>query len=303
MTDKNWINNKEYPFTPNFFKLPEGRMHYVDEGEGDPVVMVHGTPVWSFVYRNLIKDLSANYRAIAPDHLGFGLSDKPENWSARPADHARNLDELIKNLNLKNITLVVHDFGGPIGLSYALENPQNVARLVIFNSWMWSLADDKNIARGSRLFGGALGKLLYKGLNLSPKMLIPQVTGDKSKLTKEIHQHYINAFPKWGDRHAPWAMARELLASSDWFDGLWQKRERIKNIPALILWGMKDPTLNPAYLERWRELFADSEIIEFPNAGHFLQEEEPTKISAAVRRFLSRTYQELPDKELEARVS
>ncbi len=282
------IDKKEYPFKPQYIHLPDGRMHYIDEGKGEAIVMVHGTPAWSFLYRNLIKNLSGNYRVIAPDHIGFGLSDKPDNWSARPADHARNLETLIERLGLKNITLAVHDFGGPIGLSYAINRPENVSRLILFNTWIWSVDEDKNIVRGSRLFGGLLGKLLYQGLNFSPKFLLPQVFGDKTKLTPEIHRHYTDVFPAWRDRHTPWVLAGELATSGEWFNELWNKRERIKNKPALILWGMKDPMFKPDYLQRWREFFTDAEIVEFPRAGHFVQEEATDEVMAHIKEFLAK---------------
>src|SRR5512146_856837 len=108
-----WINQNEYPFQSHFLDLAPGRMHYVDEGQGETILMVHGTPTWSFLYRRLIKELSPDYRVVAPDHLVFGLSDKPESFSYLPRDHAGNLTCLIESLNLKGITLVVHDFGGP----------------------------------------------------------------------------------------------------------------------------------------------------------------------------------------------
>src|SRR5688572_6908616 len=136
MENLTWLNRKEYPFKSNFLPLDAGQLHYLDEGSGEPIVMVHGTPAWSFLYRNLVKELSRNYRCIVPDHLGFGLSDKPKHWSYKPEAHAQNLKILINYLELKNITLVVHDFGGPIGLHYALEHPENIKRLVIINTWM-----------------------------------------------------------------------------------------------------------------------------------------------------------------------
>ena len=126
--DKSWIDPLQYPFQPHYIAVGAGQMHYVDEGRGKPIVMVHGTPTWSFMYRHLIKGLSDDFRVIAPDHIGFGLSDKPENWSYKPIDHAKNLAYLIESLGLEDITLVVHDFGGPIGLAYAVENPQNVSQ-------------------------------------------------------------------------------------------------------------------------------------------------------------------------------
>ena len=120
MENITWLNEQEYPFKPHYFDVGPGRIHYVDEGSGETVVMVHGSPVWSFIYRHLIKGLQANYRCIALDHLGFGLSDKPQKWIYTPEAHSDNLTKLIEHLQLKDITLVVHDFGGPIGLHYAI---------------------------------------------------------------------------------------------------------------------------------------------------------------------------------------
>lgn len=125
-----WLNPSLNPFPTHDLDTGSGRMHYVDEGEGAPIVMVHGTPSWSFLYRQLIRDLSGSYRCIAPDQLGFGLSDKPETFAYTPAAHAQNLERLIDTLGLKDIVLVVHDFGGPIGLSYALTHPENVRALI-----------------------------------------------------------------------------------------------------------------------------------------------------------------------------
>ena len=117
MSEADWIDRDEYPFESHYIQVPAGRMHYVDEGSGQPVVMVHGNPTWSFLYRKVIKRLQPEYRCIAMDHLGFGLSDKPKDWSYLPAEHSTNLATLIEGLGLKNITLVVQDWGGPIGLS------------------------------------------------------------------------------------------------------------------------------------------------------------------------------------------
>ena len=128
-------------------------MHYVDVGAGPVILMVHGTPTWSFLYRRLITALSNDYRVVAPDHLGFGLSDKPTEAPYTPADHARRLAALISELGLSDLTLMVHDFGGPIGLAHALEQPDNVARLVLFNTWLWSVQKNKTAQQASRLFG------------------------------------------------------------------------------------------------------------------------------------------------------
>lgn len=286
MSNEPWIDTTQYPFKPHYFQTGAGRMHYLDEGSGSPVVLVHGTPTWSYLYRQLIKTLSRNHRVIAPDNLGFGLSDKPEGWSYRPQDHARNLQLLIESLGLRDITLVVHDFGGPIGLSYAVEHPGNVARVVLFNTWMWSLRGNSAIEKGSALFGGWLGKFLYTRMNFSPKFLLKSFYGDKSKLTPEIHRHYLAPFPSASERMAPWIFAKELIGSSDWFNGLWERRGRLESIPALLLWGMKDPSFNDEALARWKKVFSDATVVEFPDAGHFVQEEAPEESAKAVERFI-----------------
>jgi haloalkane dehalogenase len=262
-------------------------MHYVDEGQGPILVMVHGTPVWSFLYRNFIKDLSKDFRCIVPDHLGFGLSDKPANASYRPQDLARNLAEFIERLGLRDITLIVHDFGGPIGLSYALDHPEQVTRLVLFNTWMWPLNDEKYAVQAGKLFGGTFGKLLYTRFNISPRVLYPSVFGDKTKLRRDIQHQYIQATSTPDERIAMWTFARELIGSSEWYQYLWERRERIANKPALVLWGMKDTAFRPAQLERWKALLTNARIIEFPTAGHFVQEEEPEQAIAAIRAFLA----------------
>ena len=137
-----WLDRNEYPFESNYFDLPVGKMHYIDEGEGDPIVMVHGNPGWSFEFRNVVKQLSKTNRCIVPDHIGFGLSDKPLGWNYLPKNHAEHFEQLMNHLRLENITLVVNDWGGPIALSYALKKPEKIKKLIIMNTWMWSVEHD-----------------------------------------------------------------------------------------------------------------------------------------------------------------
>lgn len=267
-----WLDRAEYPFASHYYNLPAGRMHYVDEGSGEPVVMVHGTPEWSFIYRHLIRCLSPHYRCIAPDHLGFGLSDKPAGWSYLPADHADNLEDLIEGLGLRGITLVVHDYGGPTGLSYAIRHPDNVRRLVLMNTWMWSLRGDPAYER-TKFFGGGIGRFLYERLAFSPRVMMPVAMGDRSKLTRPVHRQYLRALPTPQARHGTWVLAREVLESGEWYDSLWQQRSRLAGIPALILWGMKDFAFGPRQLARWQEALPHARVETFPEVGHFVQEE------------------------------
>ncbi len=284
-----WLDAAAYPFRPHQFETGEGRLSYVDEGNGPPVVLVHGTPTWSFLYRKLIPPLvAAGHRVIAPDHLGFGLSDKPVTAAYRPEDHARRLALLLEALDLRELTLVVHDFGGPIGLSYAIERPDRVARLVVTNTWLWPLDGDPRIVRGSRLAGGAFGRLLYTRLNASPRWLVPAGFADRTRLSPAVHRQYLAPFPDPASRRPLWEFARALLGSSAWYDGLWRQRGRLQGKPALLVWGMRDASFGTAYLARWQEALPDAETVALPDAGHFVQEEGATELASHLAAFLRR---------------
>ena len=276
-----WLDRGEYPFESRWLDVEGGRMHYLDEGEGAPIVMVHGTPTWSFMYRHLVKGLRARHRCLAPDHLGFGLSERPATWSYRPADQARNLARFIDTLGLKDTTLVVHDFGGPIGLAYALDHPENVRRLVIFNTWMWSTSGDRHFEVFGRLLGGRLGRVLYERFGFSVRVMLRHAVADKTRYTRAVERHYLRAL----DGHATWVCARELLGSSAWYDGLWQRRERLARIPALLAWGLQDNAFG-AYLPRWRSVFQRAEVLPLADCGHAPPEERAPEVLPVLERFL-----------------
>lgn len=283
MSAYDWVDRSLYPFRPHHLDAPEGRMHYVDEGEGPVVLLVHGTPTWSFLFRDVIGSLARDHHVVAPDHLGFGLSDKPRDGAYRPEDHAARLAALIDRLGLRDITLVVHDFGGPIGLSYAIERPENVRALVVMNTWLWSL-EGTAAERASRLFSTPLGRFLYTRLNFSPRVLVPAAFADRKKLTKRIHRHYLLPFGTSAERTAPWALARALSASSAWYGGLWQRRDRLAAKPSSLIWGMKDRLLGTHFLDRWKQVFPSARVVELEDAGHFVPEEvEGAVLADAIR--------------------
>jgi haloalkane dehalogenase len=278
-----WVDRREYPFEPRALDVEGGRLSYVDEGEGAPIVMVHGTPTWSFLYRHLIRDLSPRYRCVAPDHLGFGLSDRPPGWSYRPEDQARNLARLIETLGLKDLTLVVHDYGGPIGLAYALDHPENVRRLVLFNTWMWSFAGDRSVEWVAWILGGRLGRYLYERRGFSVRVMLRYAVADRRRYTRAVERQYLAAL----DGHATWVYAREILGSSAWYDGLWRRRDRIARTPAILIWGMRDPAF-ARYLPRWREVFEQAEVVQLADCGHAPPEERAPESLPFLRRFLER---------------
>ncbi|MFQ5708651.1 MAG: alpha/beta fold hydrolase [bacterium] len=286
--DFQWINREAYPFQSNFLDLSMGKMHYVDEGQGEPIVMLHGNPTWSFLYRHLIKGLSQNYRCVAPDYIGFGLSDKPETWSYLPEDHAENFKALIEELDLKEITLVVQDWGGPIGLSYAVGKPKNVKRLIIMNTWMWSVKGDPHFARFSGLIGGSVGHFLIRRFNFFARVVMKQAFADKSRLPKSAHEHYLRPLKHPNDRKGCAVFPRQIIGSSDWLDSLWSQRDKLKNKPTQILWGMKDIAFRAKELQTWRGLFENCKVIELAHVGHYVQEEMGSALSPLIADFLKR---------------
>ena len=244
-----WVDREAYPFRSRWLALPEGRLHYIDEGSGrgtdDPVVLVHGTPTWSFEYRHLIAGLRRP-PLIALDHLGFGLSERPADASYTPEAHAARFRAFVDGLGLSRFTLVVHDFGGPIALPVALDDPGRVSRAGRAQQL------DVELRRGSR-DGAArahgvrrVRPFMYRRLNASLRLVTPSAYGDRRKLTRAIHRQYLAAFPDADSRERVlWALARALLGSSAFYDGLWQRRDQLAAIPALIVWGMKDSAFRP----------------------------------------------------------
>lgn len=284
--DTDWLDKEQYPFKPNYFEVPEGRLHFVDEGDGSPVVFVHGNPTWSFLYRRLIDDLAKNYRCIALDLMGFGLSDKPRNWSYLPQDHARHFELFIESLDLSEITLVVHDFGGPIGLSYAIAKPEEISRLVLLNTFMWSLNGNIKVQLFSRAMANPIGRWLCLKRNFFTRAVMPAVFGNKSALTAKIRTQYLSPHTCPDDRIGTWAFPVSLVKSKSWYDHLWSRQDRLAPKPALLVWGMKDPAFGRSFLRKWQRLFDNPRTIEFEKAGHYVLEEESTAIMWAVREFL-----------------
>jgi haloalkane dehalogenase len=281
------IDRGAYPFTSRWVELRAGRMHYVDEGSGEPILFVHGTPTWSFEWRHLIRGLRSTHRCIAPDLIGFGLSDRPRDFDYSPESHAAMLSAFVARLDLQPSTLVVHDYGGPIGLPLCLEKPERVRRLVLINTWLWSFAGDREMEKKAKLAGSGLGRFLYRWANLSLRVIMPAAYGDRRRLTPAIHRQYLDRFPdRWSRGAVLWPLAKALLGSSSYYESLWRQRDRLRGRPALILWGMKDSAFRPDQLQRWREVLPEAHVVELPDAGHWPHEEAPDRVIDAIRRFL-----------------
>jgi haloalkane dehalogenase len=280
-----------YPFHGNDLQLKSGlRMNYVDQGAGETLLMLHGNPTWSFYYRDLVKSLSGPYRCIVPDHIGCGLSDKPQDWSYSIEAHVANVVELVEALDLRNVTLVVHDWGGAIGYAVALRLRERFKRFVVFNSAAFFLPLPLAL---TALRFPLFGPLVIRGLNGFQRLGFRVAVGRRHRFKGAVLDGYMAPYDSWANRIAILRFVqaipiekdhptRALLAELE--DGL----PELKSFPLLVLWGTKDWVFHPGYLEGWKERFPDAEVHTFDDASHWIVEELGEQAVPLLRDFLSR---------------
>lgn len=283
-TDPDWLDREEYPFDSRWFDTGSGQMHYVDVGSGDTFVFVHGVPSWSFLFRKLIRGLSDRYRCVAMDHLGFGLSHKPRGYAYDPADLQKNVERLLDSLGLERVILVVHDWGGPIGLPYAIHHPRNVRGIVLFNTWMWPSTGDRRV----EILGSILASKAYAALddryNVTMRML-PQALGTRMRMSPEVYRQYAEPLAHASEREGSLALLRAILGATPWLSVLWQQASALAAVPAFVCWGMRDMAFTARDLERWVGLFDHAEIHRYERVGHFPPEEVGEELCPALDAF------------------
>jgi len=283
--ESEWPNVGEYPFEPKRLSVEGGRIHYIDEGKGPVLIFVHGSQTWSFLFRHLIRELRNDYRCVAIDHLGFGLSDKPSSFAGTPAQHARNLGRLVDHLQLTDINLVAHDCGGPIALSYAEGHVEKIRSVVLMNTWMWGLKGDQNIERSGKFVLGGLGEFMFTNMNLASKSIKP-LFHDKAKFTESAHDAYFGPCAEKEHRLGPLRMAQCVLKEHEWYEDLWVNRTALEDIPKMLIWGAKDPRFGERYMNRVWSGFPLAQVHRLDDCGHFPPEECPSECVAALRGFL-----------------
>lgn len=287
-----WLDRSAWPFAPQRHHTPDGDVHFVDEGTGPPVVLVHGTPTWSFEWRHVIADLVPRHRVVAVDHLGFGLSERPTQAAYTPEAHAARFAHFIEARRANGlhgaITLVVHDFGGPIALDWALDHLAVVDRIIVVNSWMWSFTDDPLMSKRAAMIDNALGRLLYRYANVSLRAIMPSAYADRRRLTRAAHRHYLAPFADADSRERVlFALARALRGSAQFFDALYARRDRLARVPVHIIWGLRDAAFPPATLARWQAMCPHAVVHAMAESGHWPHEEQPERFLRVLRTILA----------------
>ena len=283
-----WVSDEMFPFESRFTTTPRGQqMHYVDEGSGEPIVFVHGNPAWSFEFRHLIAGLRTDFRCVAPDHIGFGLSSRSNRTEDHhPAAHAEAFAALVNELDLNNVTLFLTDWGGPIGLDFARRFPDRVGKLVIANTWCWPVNRELHFRFFSSMMASPLGQYLIKRRNYFVNGVMPRAVGDKAVLSPEVMEHYQRAQPSVEARAANAALPGHIIGATDWLSSIWDERSVFCAKPSLVFWGNKDIAFRSKELDRWRSELSDVEVYEFTDCGHFLAEEAPERILPLLRAFM-----------------
>ena len=284
-----------FPFPPQYQVVNGFAMHFVDEGSGEPVVMLHGDPTWGYLYRHFIPALSHKYRCLVPDHLGMGKSEVPQDAPFyRLEQRIAHLEALLLHLDVRDITLVVHDWGGPVGLGFATRYPERIKRLVLLNTWAFAPWPGESFPRLLELIRSPRGEafVLQKNGYLEPALL--GTTFHADALTGPILQAYRAPFPTPESRVAMLWWSRDIPVAET--DVSYAEMKRIEQAlplfsqtPVLLIWGMQDPVLSPAVLRYWQRMYPHARTYEIEDASHFLQEDAHDRIVQWIEAFLQAT--------------
>ncbi len=290
-----------YPFESRYLDLGGFRMHYVDEQKGrnpgDPprqiLLMVHGNPTWSFFFRDVIVRFRNRYRCVAPDNVGQGLSDKPSEseYSYRLAARIDDLCRLITELDLQNITLVAHDWGGTIGMGAAVRLPERFDRLILMNTAAFRSSRFPWRIRLCRL--PLFGRFAIQGMNLFTHAALRMAAAKPHEIPKEVRDGYLAPYDSWSNRTAVYRYVDDIPAaekhpSYPTLLDIENKLPLFRNKPVSLIWGMQDWCFGPDFLAKFLQFYPEADVHRIPAAGHYLLEDEPETVLEAMEGFLSR---------------
>jgi haloalkane dehalogenase len=282
-----------FPFAPRYHEVNGFAMHYVDAGAGEPVVLLHGDPTWGYLWRHFIPALSAHRRCVVPDHMAMGKSAVPRDcYPYRLRHHVSNLEALLLRLDLSELTLVLHDWGGPVGLGFATRHPARVKRLVLLNTWAFAPWPGGPLPKMLEIIRSPRGEkfVLERNGYLEPALV--GTTLHPERLTKTALEAYRAPYPTPQSRAALLCWSRDIPVAEG--DPSWEDMKRVENglaqlgrTPTLLVWGMADPVLPPSVLRRWQQVFPGAATHEVHDASHFLQEDAPQEVVGRIEQFLA----------------
>jgi cis-3-alkyl-4-acyloxetan-2-one decarboxylase len=283
---------REYPFAPQMFLTPRGaRMSYLDEGprRDHAVLMLHGNPTWSYYYRHLVRALAATRRCVVPDHVGMGLSDKPQDYPYTLATRIADVESLVASLGLKKIDLVVHDWGGAIGFGFAAKHPDLIRRIVVLNTAAFAMT--RMPARIALCKLPVVGPLLVRGLNgfAGPATWMAM---HRRSLTSDEKCGYLLPYDSWANRVAVSAFVQDIpMAPSHPTWATLQQVElglaQFSDRQSLVVWGGRDFCFNEVFLDRWRQALPQAEVVRLADTGHYVLEDAREEVVPRIAQFLA----------------
>ncbi|MBW7456350.1 alpha/beta fold hydrolase [Paenibacillus sepulcri] len=284
------VDSSEYPFKDHWLPYRDGHIHYIDEGQGPVVLLLHGNPTWSYLYRNVIKELSRECRLIAPDYPGMGMSKAPSRYGFTPQEQSDAVMELIRFLDLKNMILVVQDWGGPIGLNYAVRNRDNLRGIVVMNTWAWPAALPAMKIFSLAMGGWPIGYWLQTRRNFFAKRIVPHGIFHSEKITESLRKAYTDPFPTPESRKPTWVFPRQIRKARSWLAEIESGLSVLSDLPAQILWGTKDSAGFPLEeMAKWQKFLKLNMSESLTDASHYVQEDRPDRVAASIRSVLERT--------------
>ncbi len=284
------INKDLFPFQNNFLRLDDGtKVHYIDEGEGPVLLMLHGNPTWSFLYRKMITALKSDFRCIAPDLPGFGLSEQTYSFDFFAESHSKVLEEFILKLNIERYILIAQDWGGPLGLYVAEKYPDKIIGAVLGNTWAWALKGQYRYEGFSWLMGGPIGRWMAKSFNGVWKVFMKK--GFYKKPSREALAMYKAPFTEKNNRIQTAIFPRQLIKAYDFEKTVEKNLNKISSIPVLFTWGVKDFAFKVDQLERFKKHFPNHQI-HLLEAGHFWQDEQGDFVSELITEWYKSNYKD-----------
>jgi haloalkane dehalogenase len=277
-----WVDGALFPFESRFVDIDGHTVHYVDEGSGPTLLLLHGNPTWSFVYRDVIRALRDEFRCVALDYPGFGLSSARTGYRFLPEEHAQVVTAFVDAVGLSGVTLVAHDWGGPIGLATVGQRPAAFESLVLANTWGWPMTADPKAMLASQVLGGLLGRLLIRQFNLLVNAMIPAGHRLRKPTAGEM-DHYRKALDTSDRRHASAVLPGRITASRALLAEVEAHLPNLASLPTLVLWGDADVAFGGGELQRWEQVFDDHHTVIVEGAGHFVQSDAPDRFAAAIR--------------------
>jgi haloalkane dehalogenase len=262
-----------FPFESRFCQIGDAKLHYVDEGSGPLLFMLHGNPTWSFVYRHIIGALREDYRCVALDLAGFGLSQAPPHFTFYPEDHAKLVAAFLNALDLEDATLVAHDWGAPIGLWAMNATEGRITRLCLGNTWAWPVNGDNHFEWFSRLMGGAIGRFLNNRYLTFVNFVMP-ASMKRRKLSETEMAAYRGPFTERSSRKPLHVFPQQITAAHAWLTKLEMNVKQFKG-PAYLIWPDGDIAFREKELDRWRRTLPQTEVGIINRCGHYLWEDAP----------------------------